>query len=79
MCIEILKFPFQALRVFTGYKYSGLQYGFECWCTNSGYDKYGKGSGCTKPCPGNAYQRCGGSWRNSVYVISMSNVLYLYI
>ena len=65
------------LCVFTGYKYAGLSYSYECWCTNSGYDRYGEGTGCDDPCPGNANQICGGSLRISVYLIGMSKALCL--
>ena len=52
----------------TGYKYYGVQYGNECFCSNS-YGSMGKGSesDCNSKCSGNSSQICGGRERNSVY------------
>ena len=58
---------------FVGYRYAGLQYEAECYCGNSGYDRYGVGDGCNHPCTGNSDQICGGDWRNSVYLIRKYN------
>ena len=55
--------------MFVDYKYAALQNSNECWCGNSGYDKYGPGDGCNLPCQGNKTQICGGANRNSVYEI----------
>ena len=63
------------LICFTGYLYAGLQWGVECRCGNSGYDRYGNGTGCNLNCNGNASQICGGSLYNSVYAISMICVM----
>jgi len=49
-----------------GYKYFGVQYSSQCFCDNS-YGRYGRAGGCTRSCSGNRSQKCGGSWRNSVY------------
>ena len=58
---------------FVGYKYAGLQYSEECYCGNSGYDRYGVGDGCNQTCSGNSDQICGGAFRNSVYLIRKYN------
>merc|ERR1719157_428649 len=44
-----------------GGRYLGRQWYGECWCGNSGYDRYGKTGGCN--CDG----RNAGGWRNCVY------------
>ena len=54
----------------TGYKYYGVQYGNECFCSNS-YGSMGKGSesdcnSSNSKCSGNSSQICGGRERNSV-------------
>uniref|UniRef100_A0A7S1BSD5 WSC domain-containing protein n=1 Tax=Corethron hystrix TaxID=216773 RepID=A0A7S1BSD5_9STRA len=50
-----------------GYTYAGRQWAGECWCANSGYDKYGREpSGCN--CNGSNV----GAWRNCVYQITSS-------
>jgi len=55
-----------------GYKYFGLQYGKECFCSNK-FGKYGKiaAKKCNKRCPGNI--KCGGKWANSVFQINYSS------
>ena len=49
-----------------------LQYGVECFCSNK-LRKYPKKKEeeCNKPCPGNKKQKCGGTWRISVYKTGM--------
>ncbi|XP_078602190.1 uncharacterized protein LOC144876595 isoform X2 [Branchiostoma floridae x Branchiostoma japonicum] len=54
-----------------GHAYAATQYSRECWC-GSEHHFDGLGSRrpeteCDKPCPGDADQWCGGTWRMSVY------------
>lgn len=53
----------------TGYRFAGLQYAFECRCSNSDseYSKHGTDKRCTSHCEGDKSQICGGNERNSVY------------
>ena len=51
------------------YRYAGLQFGSECWCSDT-YGKYGTSNNCNTPCTGNAEQICGGPGANSVYDVS---------
>ena len=51
------------------YRYAGLQFGSECWCSDT-YGKYGTSNRCNTPCTGNAEQICGGPRANSVYDVS---------
>ncbi|XP_036356851.1 uncharacterized protein LOC115209445 isoform X2 [Octopus sinensis] len=48
------------------FRYAGLQYGTECFCSNN-YDRYGKSGYCWAKCSGNTSQICGGNLVNSVY------------
>jgi len=48
------------------YKYAGLQYRQECWCSNT-YGRYGTANNCNLNCRGNNSHICGGNWANSVY------------
>ncbi|PAA60591.1 hypothetical protein BOX15_Mlig004080g1, partial [Macrostomum lignano] len=54
--------------------YFGLQYGNQCWCGNE-YGKHGgrRASECNKRCSGDSKQKCGASWRNSVYTTGLGN------
>ncbi|XP_074661421.1 plasminogen-like [Tubulanus polymorphus] len=63
MCIAICKK--------LGFKYAGLQFRWHCLCGNR-VGKYGQrpDSECNVNCPGNAHEKCGGFWRNSVYATS---------
>jgi len=56
------------------YKYFGLQYGSQCWCGNR-YGRYGhaKHSDCNKRCQGNRHSKCGGTWRNRIYLVDKGN------
>ena len=58
-------------RSFGDVHYAGVQYGGQCFCGDD-YNKYGKVSEieCRATCSGNSEQYCGGTWRNSVYLIS---------
>ena len=51
------------------YKYAGVQYASQCFCgdeppPDSSHVPAGE---CNKPCPGDANQFCGASWRMNVY------------
>jgi len=56
------------------YRYAGLQYGSECWCSDT-YGKYGTSNSCITPCTGNAEQICGGPSANSVYDVSQKIII----
>lgn len=51
-----------------GFSIAATQFSSYCYCGNS-YGRYGKAPSneCNSPCSGNAKEKCGGSWRNSVY------------
>uniref|UniRef100_A0A023F500 Putative beta-1 n=1 Tax=Triatoma infestans TaxID=30076 RepID=A0A023F500_TRIIF len=52
-----------------GYKYSGVEYGFECYCGNrrpNSNQEVGENH-CAMPCPGDRKKNCGGGWRILVY------------
>ncbi|CAF1063650.1 unnamed protein product [Brachionus calyciflorus] len=53
--------------------YAGLQFEFECFCSNI-YGKYGQAEEveCDKKCPGDFNQKCGGTWRNSIYRVNLN-------
>ena len=58
-----------SMRILSGYRYFGLQYGTQCFCGNS-FGRYGRSPNlkdCNKPCPANRNEICGGTWRNSMY------------
>ncbi len=56
-----------------GYKFAGVEYGQECWCSsslNKANSPVGQnvGSGeCREPCHGNHNEACGGNWAITVY------------
>jgi len=53
-----------------GMAYAGLQDGRQCFIGNTiGYQKVSDAE-CDKPCNGNASEKCGGAWRNSIYLAS---------
>ncbi|PAA62140.1 hypothetical protein BOX15_Mlig025595g1 [Macrostomum lignano] len=54
-----------------GFAYFGVQAGVQCFCGNS-YGSHGAvaESNCGSTCSGNAAQKCGGSWRNSVFALT---------
>jgi hypothetical protein len=56
------------LAIANGFRYAGLQYGFECWA-GSAYGKYGKtlDSECNTECNLDKGKMCGGDLRNSVF------------
>jgi len=59
-----------------GYKYFGLQDGWECFCGHK-FGKYGKAKNCNVKCTEkkNKNKICGGSWANSVYEIKNPSTL----
>jgi hypothetical protein len=52
-----------------GFRYAGTQYGSSCLCGNS-YGRSGAANNCNMPCSGNTAEMCGGSYANSIYVVS---------
>ncbi|CAC5414962.1 TN [Mytilus coruscus] len=51
-----------------GFKFAGVEYGYECFCGNVlRKDRKRKESDCKTPCSGNKQQICGGTWRISIY------------
>ncbi|KAF7329976.1 putative fungistatic metabolite [Mycena kentingensis (nom. inval.)] len=60
-----------------GYKYAGAQYANECWCSNTISTANGGGAvvpttDCNMGCAGNGNQKCGGSFRLTVFTKSAS-------
>jgi WSC domain len=55
----------------SGYRYSGVEYGNQCWCDNfilNAGSSAGSGqTGCTVTCAGDKTQTCGGSNRIQIY------------
>eukprot|EP01064_Diplonema_japonicum_P006538 TRINITY_DN1438_c0_g1_i1.p1 TRINITY_DN1438_c0_g1~~TRINITY_DN1438_c0_g1_i1.p1 ORF type:complete len:208 (+),score=38.61 TRINITY_DN1438_c0_g1_i1:824-1447(+) len=51
-----------------GHVIAGLQYGWQCWCSDSlvGAEP-ADSSRCNKPCTGNPSEICGGGFHNSVW------------
>jgi glucan endo-1,3-alpha-glucosidase len=50
-----------------GYTYAGLQYGRQCYCSNTMVNpKFGV-TGCTTVCAGDKNQMCGGAYRMNIY------------
>ena len=53
-----------------GYAVAGMQNSDECFCgkaaPNGSYKV--RDSECNKPCQGNKNEKCGGIWKNSVYL-----------
>ena len=56
-----------------------MQYGVECFCSNTLREYPMKEDECNKPCPGNKKQMCGGTWRISVYKTSKQSYFIYYI
>ncbi|CAH1274226.1 WSCD2 [Branchiostoma lanceolatum] len=56
-----------------GFAYAGTQYSSECFCgTEQNFQSIGAPrptSECNAPCRGNPREKCGGTWRMSVYKI----------
>ncbi|HEY8077055.1 MAG TPA: WSC domain-containing protein [Labilithrix sp.] len=53
-----------------GFHFAGVQFTNQCFCGDS-YGRFGKApiEECNAVCAGDAQQRCGGTWRNTVYAI----------
>lgn len=71
-CCHGAPFPQICRAHCAGSAYFGVENGLECWCsgtylTDYAYDVYVVSNGCTKPCFGNAGQKCGGRWAMNVY------------
>jgi hypothetical protein len=51
--------------------YAGVNYGWECWCDTVLDTSQCRATAedCSKPCPGDPSQSCGGLWRVNVYQI----------
>lgn len=62
------------LAISAGYKYAGLQYGGQCWAGNE-VGMYGKrpDGECQMPCRKDPKRKCGAGWRNSVYVMPITD------
>jgi hypothetical protein len=58
-----------------GFKYAGTEGGNECYCANTILSTATKqpSNQCTSNCVGNTKQKCGGSWRLSIYQAVPSN------
>ncbi len=58
-----------------GYEVAATEYGYECYCTfinATSYDaEIADDSECSTPCSGDATQRCGGIWRQSISSIQI--------
>eukprot|EP01059_Diplonema_ambulator_P007044 TRINITY_DN1657_c0_g1_i4.p1 TRINITY_DN1657_c0_g1~~TRINITY_DN1657_c0_g1_i4.p1 ORF type:complete len:370 (+),score=104.67 TRINITY_DN1657_c0_g1_i4:104-1111(+) len=53
-----------------GMQYAGLQYSEECYCGNDiSTGTLVADTECAMPCPGDATEDCGGSFRNSIYFV----------
>ncbi|CAC5410676.1 unnamed protein product [Mytilus coruscus] len=53
-----------------GFKFAGVEYGYECFCGNVLRKcRKRKESDCKMPCSGNKRQTCGGPWRISIYTV----------
>lgn len=59
-----------------GYKYSGVEYGFECFCSHNPPPnaRTKPDSHCNTPCPGDPTETCGGGWLISVYRTGLGEV-----
>jgi hypothetical protein len=51
-----------------GYKYAGVEYGSECYCSNTAPTSSAKATDCNMACSGDNTQTCGAGNRLSVYV-----------
>lgn len=57
-----------------GYKYFGLQAGYQCTCGNT-FGRYGraKAKECNRICKGDKRAKCGGSWRNQIFTTGLTS------
>lgn len=52
-----------------GYKYSGVEYGSECWCSNTSPTANTlSSSSCSQQCSGDSTQTCGDSAKINIYI-----------
>ncbi|XP_052106228.1 zonadhesin-like isoform X16 [Mytilus californianus] len=59
-----------------GFKFAGVEYGYECFCGNVlRKDRKRKERDCKTPCSGNKQQICGGTWRISIYTAKTSKCM----
>ncbi|KAJ8522393.1 hypothetical protein ONZ45_g1040 [Pleurotus djamor] len=64
--------PERCQSLCTGYDYSGVEYGTECYCGNSYNNNGATGatiseSSCNSNCGGDSSKKCGGAWTMSLY------------
>ena len=52
-----------------GFAYAGTQFGSHCFCGQR-YGASGLAPNCDMACAGNAAQKCGGVWANSIYELA---------
>nr|XP_018260028.1 uncharacterized protein I303_08100 [Kwoniella dejecticola CBS 10117]OBR82186.1 hypothetical protein I303_08100 [Kwoniella dejecticola CBS 10117] len=50
-----------------GYNFAGVEYGQECWCSNTATLTSAPDSDCNMVCPGDIWSNCGASSRINVY------------
>ncbi|OCF78392.1 hypothetical protein I204_00332 [Kwoniella mangroviensis CBS 8886] len=50
-----------------GYVFAGLEYGKECWCSNTASLNPAPATDCSMTCSGDIHSTCGGSYRINVY------------
>ncbi|WVW86538.1 hypothetical protein I302_108587 [Kwoniella bestiolae CBS 10118] len=50
-----------------GYLFAGVEYGQECWCSNTATLTSAASTDCNMVCPGDIWSTCGGSSRINVY------------
>eukprot|EP00747_Dinoflagellata_sp_TGD_P003024 gnl/TRDRNA2_/TRDRNA2_106637_c0_seq1.p1 gnl/TRDRNA2_/TRDRNA2_106637_c0~~gnl/TRDRNA2_/TRDRNA2_106637_c0_seq1.p1 ORF type:complete len:203 (+),score=38.69 gnl/TRDRNA2_/TRDRNA2_106637_c0_seq1:350-958(+) len=63
----------------TGFKFFGVQFGYNCFCGDDYGNQGGKApeSDCGSPCTGDSSIMCGGSSRNSIYAQPTSDTIVL--
>ncbi|CAM9168500.1 unnamed protein product [Sphacelaria rigidula] len=58
----------ECAAICSDYTYYGLQYGVQCWCSDSpDYDVHGSSRRCKYECAGDSSQTCGGRLAMDVY------------
>jgi len=65
----------------SGYQYFGVQYGVECRCGSS-FGLYGRStydSDCSMNCVGNSNEKCGASWKNSIWTPFYNSATFSYL
>ena len=54
-----------------GFRYAGVQYGFQCFCGNRLPDSnLHRSNECNLKCPGNEAEICGDSWRMNIFSVA---------